>query len=54
VCTSSLYGGLNLYNNGFSTGLVAIVLVPVLESFIKGFKIRHGREPKTRKLDADT
>lgn len=53
VCTSSLYGGLNLYNNGFSTGLVAIVLVPVLESFIKGFKIRHGREPKTRKLDAD-
>lgn len=40
VCTSSLYGGLNLYNNGFSTGLVAIVLVPVLESFIKGFKLR--------------
>ncbi len=35
VCTSSLYGGLNLYNNGFSTGLVAIVLVPALESFIK-------------------
>ncbi len=51
VCTSSLYGGLNLYNNGFSTGLVAIILVPVLESFIKGFKIRHGREPKTRKLE---
>lgn len=43
VCTSSLYGGLNLYNNGFSTGLVAIILVPVLESFIKGFKIRHGK-----------
>lgn len=43
VCTSSLYGGLNLYNNGFSTGLVAIILVPVLESFIKGFKIRHRK-----------
>ncbi len=36
VCTSSLYGGLNLYNGGFSTGLVAIVLVPILESLIKG------------------
>lgn len=38
VCSSSLYGGLNLYNSGFSTGLVAIVLVPALESFIKGYK----------------
>ena len=44
VCTSELYGGLNLYNNGFSTGLVAIILVPMLESFIKGFKIRHHKE----------
>ncbi len=44
VCTSSLYGGLNLYNNGFSTGLVAIILVPTLESFIKGFKVRHGKK----------
>lgn len=35
VCTSSLYGGLNLYNNGFSTGLVALVLVPVVEIFKK-------------------
>lgn len=40
MCTSSLYGGLNLYNSGFSTGLVAIVLVPALESFIKGYKIK--------------
>ncbi len=54
VCTSSLYGGLNLYNSGFSTGLVAIILVPVLESFIKGFKIRHGREPGERKTETDT
>lgn len=43
VCTSELYGGLNLYNNGFSTGLVAIIMVPVLESFIKGFKVRHNK-----------
>jgi hypothetical protein len=28
-----LHGGLNLYNNGFSGGLVAGILVPVLEAF---------------------
>lgn len=44
VCTSSLYGGLNLYNNGFSTGLVAIVLVPTLESFIKGYHIKMDKK----------
>lgn len=38
MCTSGLYGGLNLYNNGFSTGLVAIVMVPMLESFITRYK----------------
>lgn len=36
--TSQLYGGLNLYNNGFSAGWVAVVMVPVLESFMKRFK----------------
>lgn len=40
MCTSALYGGLNLYNNGFSTGLVAIVMVPMIESFMKGFEER--------------
>lgn len=44
VCSSSLYGGLNLYNNGFSTGLTAIVLVPTLESFIKGYQIKKERK----------
>lgn len=44
VCTSSFYEGLNLYNNGFSTGIVAIVIVPMLESFIKGFKLRHKKK----------
>lgn len=48
VCSSSLYGGLNLYNNGFSTGLTAIVLVPTLESFIKGFQTKKDRKNKHR------
>lgn len=52
VCTSSLYGGLNLYNNGFSTGLVAIVLVPALESFIKGFQIKKTKKTNTEKDSA--
>lgn len=46
VCSSALYGGLNLYNNGFSTGLVAIVLVPALESFIKGFQTKKEQKSK--------
>lgn len=43
MSSSGLYGGLNLYNNGFSTGLVAIVMVPVLESFMKRFEARKNR-----------
>jgi len=35
MCTAQMYGGLNLYNNGFSAGWVAIFLVPVIESFIQ-------------------
>ncbi len=37
-CTSPFYGGLNLYNNGFSTGWVALLMIPLLESFMKRFK----------------
>jgi len=44
MCTSQMYGGLNLYNNGFSTGWVAIFMVPFLESFMK----RFGRKRKGR------
>lgn len=33
---SFLHGGLNLYNNGFSAGLVCIVLVPLIESLQSG------------------
>lgn len=31
-----IHGGINLYNNGFSGGLVAGVLVPIIEAFKKG------------------
>jgi len=31
-----LHGGINLYNNGFSGGIVAAILVPVLNTFRKG------------------
>jgi len=35
TCTTDMYGGLNLYNNGFSAGWVAIVMVPMLEGHKK-------------------
>ena len=44
TCTSALYGGLNLYNNGFSAGWVAIVMVPVVESFMTRFHERKRRK----------
>ena len=31
-----LHGGMNLYNNGFSAGLIAAILVPIVDSFKKG------------------
>lgn len=40
MCTSAMYGGLNLYNNGFSCGWVAIVMLPIIESFMRGYQIR--------------
>ncbi len=33
--TSALYLGLNLYNNGFAAGIVAMVMIPLLESMKK-------------------
>lgn len=44
MCTSSMYGGLNLYNNGFSAGWVAIIMIPGLESFMKHFETRKRRK----------
>lgn len=43
VCnTGSLYSGMNLYNNGFSAGLVAIIMIPLLEAFLnENHKLRR-------------
>lgn len=38
MCTGQMYSGLNLYNNGFSLGFVAIIMIPLLESFMKKFR----------------
>lgn len=38
----SFHGGLNLYNNGFSAGMVALILIPLIES-IKGENINASR-----------
>lgn len=46
--TSDLYGGLNLYNNGFSAGWVAIVMVPIVESFMRHFEDRKIRRKKEK------
>lgn len=48
MCTSGMYGGLNLYNNGFSAGWVAIFLVPVAESFMKHFNDRRQRRKEAK------
>ncbi len=48
MCSTALYGGLNLYNNGFSTGLVAIIMVPMLEGFMnEGFLGRMKKKKKS-------
>lgn len=48
MCTSQMYGGLNLYNNGFSCGWVAIVMIPVLESFMRGYEVRKQQRKLKR------
>lgn len=35
LTVGTLHGGLNLYNNGFSAGIVAAVIVPIIEVFRK-------------------
>lgn len=49
-CTSQLYGGLNLYNNGFAAGFVAIVMVPLIESGMKRFEMRRYEKREELKL----
>jgi flagellar biosynthesis protein FlhB len=50
MCTSTMYGGLNLYNNGFSCGWVAIVMIPIIESFMRGYQIRKQMRKQKREL----
>ena len=33
--TGILHAGLNLYNNGFSAGILALIIVPIIETFKK-------------------
>lgn len=33
--TGAFHAGLNLYNNGFSAGIIAMIMVPILDAFIK-------------------
>lgn len=49
MCTGQMYGGLNLYNNGFSAGWVAIVMLPIIESFMKQYELRKQKKVKNRK-----
>ena len=42
----AIHGGFNLYNGGFASGLVAFVLVPVLESFFKTIQARKEAKGK--------
>lgn len=49
MCTADMYGGLNLYNNGFSAGWVAIFMVPTVESFINHIEDRRHRKRKKQK-----
>lgn len=44
MCTAQMYGGLNLYNNGFSAGWVAIIMIPVIESFMRQKESRKKRK----------
>ena len=44
MCTSQMYGGLTLYNNGFSAGWVAIIMVPAIESFLMEYGRRKRRD----------
>ncbi len=52
TCTNNLYGGLNLYNNGFSCGWVAIIMVPFMESFIARYKVHPRKKIFPKKIES--
>ena len=46
-----VYKGLNLYNNGFAGGIVAIFLVPVIEAIVEKTKNDKENADKTKIID---
>ena len=40
MVVGTVYGGMNLYNNGFAAGFVAILMIPIMESFIKRYQYK--------------
>ena len=44
TATSALHGGLMLYNGGFTAGITALLLLPVLEHYSSGPRENDGRE----------
>lgn len=49
-----MHGGLNLYNNGFSAGIVAGVLLPVMNTVNENIKMRKNMYLERRKTIHDT
>lgn len=44
MCTGPLYGGLNLYNNGFAEGMSLVIIVPLLENFIRLYEEKKQKK----------
>lgn len=40
--TPAIYGGFNIYNGGFVSGLTALILIPVLETFCKELSLKNS------------
>jgi hypothetical protein len=40
--TASIHGGFNIYNGGFTAGLTALILVPVLEKFFREVSVKKA------------
>ena len=45
---SSLHGGFDLYNNGFSAGFIAAILISIIESFEQEYKYDNKRMQKNK------
>jgi len=47
--TGSFHAGLNLYNNGFAAGIVAMIMIPVLQAIIKPRNEKSIKKPLVAK-----